>query len=308
MFASLLALSLTTPILAQPGDVIPGFLPPKVGLIAAQCDMFPSKENMTLQECSDWCTTTDGCISFNFCSPDACGIQTWSPSYNPQGAPSCSWYRRELPRNDAPAPRAITWALDIPEPGTVSLIGGVIAGAFNGNLADYLKLRDPLDMLYFFNMRATGNQTPPGQCFGWDKWIKGSATGNYLMGAGSALQWTEDAQLRAGVEFVVAGIRQFQDPQTGWLWAWDESDMQDNADNMPDYCASWVTRGLLDAARAGVPDALQLARDSISLFNNHSSLPWILPQNGGPNPVLPYPSSFNNVTDGGYGQKAGHMI
>ena len=128
------------------------------------------------------------------------------------------------------------------------------------------------------------------------------------MGAGSALQWTEDAQLREGVESVVAGIRHFQDPSSGWLWAWDEQDMVDNADNMPDYCASWVTRGLLDAARAGVPDALQLARDSISLFNNHTSLPWILPQNGGPNPVLPYPASFNNVTSGGYGQKAGHMI
>jgi hypothetical protein len=276
-------------------------------MIAATADMLPPRNATSAQDCADWCTATPGCISFNYCPP-ACGIQTWSPSYNPQAAPACAWYRRSIPRNDAPAPRAIAWALDLPAPGTVSLQGGPIASAFTGNLNDYLLLRDPTDMLYWFNWRATGNQTPPGQCFGWDGWIKGSATGNYLMGAGSALQWTESPALRASVAAVVAGIRQFQDPATGWLWAWKESDMVDNADNMPDYCAGWVTRGLLDAAGAGVPDALALARDSISLFNNHTSLPWILPQNGGPNPVQPFPSGFNNVTDGGYGQKAGHMI
>ena len=176
MPSSLVVLSLLVVVQAQ--DLVAGFLPPKIGLIAAACDMFPSRENMTLQQCADWCTSTSGCISFNYCSPNDCGIQTWSPSYNPQGASACSWYRRSLPRNDTPAPRAVSWLLDIPAPGTVSLLGGPIAGAFTGNLNDYLKLRAPIDMLFFFNMRATGNSTPPGQCFGWDKWIKGSAAGN----------------------------------------------------------------------------------------------------------------------------------
>lgn len=285
---------------------VPGFLPPLPNMYAKDSDMFPPQTGLTLAQCSTWCLNTSTCISFNLCGTD-CGIQTWSMSYNPAPAENCSWYRRQVPRNDAPAPRGVPWVLEVPAPGTVNLSGGPIADAFMSNVNDYLKVRDPLDMLYWFAYRA-GNPNPPGQCFGWGGWIKGSETGNFLMGAGGALQWTEDALLRANVNTVVAGIRKFQDPTTGWLWAWEESDMMDNADNLPDYCASWVTRGLLNAARAGVPDALQLARDSISLFNNHSSLPWILPQNGGPNPVQPFPSGFNNVTDGGYGQKSGHMI
>ena len=305
MPSRLASLALAAAALAQD---VPGFLPPRAGLIAATADMFPPRNVSSPQACADWCTSTPGCISFNFCAPTACGIQTWSPSYNPQAAPACAYYRRSIPRNDAPAPRAIPWALAVPAPGTVSLQGGPMADAFAGNLRDYLLLRDPADMLHWFAWRATGVEPNTSQCFGWDKWIKGSATGNYLMGAGSALQWTEEPALRAGVQAVVAGIRSFQDKATGWLWAWQESDIQDNADNMPDYCASWMTRGLLDADAAGIPDALQLARESISLFNNHSLLPWILPQNGGPDPVQPFPSGFNNVTSGGYGQKAGHMI
>ena len=282
------------------------YLPPLVGLYAADSDMFPPQSNHTLSSCSDWCTATPNCISFNLCG-DECGIQSWSMSYTPKASSGCSWYRRSIPRNDSPAPRAVPWVAALPAPQTVTLSSGPIADAFVGNLVDYLKLRDPEDMLYWFAWRSGANISN-AQCFGWDGWIKGSATGNYLMGAGSYLQWAEDAELRAGVERVVGGIREYQDNETGWVWAWKESDMMDAADNLPDYCAGWVTRGLIDASAAGVPDALQLARDSISLFNNHSSLPWILPQNGGPSPVSPYPAGFNNVTDGGYGQNSGHMI
>lgn len=70
----------------------------------------------------------------------------------------------------------------------------------------------------------------------------------------------------------------------------------------------WVTRGLLDAARAGVPDALAIARDSINTFSNHSLLPFFLPANSGPHPSPERPAGWNNVTDGGYGQAYGHMI
>lgn len=135
-------------------------------------------------------------------------------------------------------------------------------------------------------MRA--GKTPPANstCFGWGGWIKGSETGNYLMGAGNYLAWADDPALRAGVQSVVDGISALRSP-TGWLWAFDESDIW--ANNLPDYCASWVTRGLLDAHAAGITGALGVARDSISLFNNHSKLPTFLPPNGGPDPVLPYP-------------------
>ena len=103
-----------------------------------------------------------------------------------------------------------------------------------------------------------------------------------------------------------SGIRSYQNSSTGWLWAFNETDL--DADNLPDYCAGWVTRGLLQAAEAGVPDALAIARDSISTFNNHSLLPFFLPANSGPNPTPERPSGWNNVTSGGYGQSRGHMI
>jgi hypothetical protein len=88
--------------------------------------------------------------------------------------------------------------------------------------------------------------------------------------------------------------------------AFNESDI--DSDNNPDYCAGWITRGLLDAHRAGVAGAGDLNRAAVSLFNNHSKLAWFLPPNGGPDPSLPYPSGFDNVTDGGYGNGPGHMI
>jgi hypothetical protein len=201
--------------------------------------------------------------------------------------------------------QAVPWVLSVPSGGVV-ITGGPLADAFSGNVENYLRVRAPLDMLHFFGVRA-GAPNPPGQCFGWDEWIKGSATGNYLMGAGSALRWLNDTALRAGVETVIAGISGYADPTTGWLFAFNESDI--GKDNLPDYCASWVTRGLLDADAAGVAGALALARQQISIFNNHTDLPFFLPQNGGPNRVPGVvPSGFNNVTDGGYGQPYGHMI
>jgi hypothetical protein len=125
------------------------------------------------------------------------------------------------------------------------------------------------------------------------------------MGGGSYLQWAEDAELRASIQSVVDGIAALREPN-GWTMAFNESDI--DSDNNPDYCAGWVTRGLLDAHRAGILGAADLNRAAISLFNNHSKLAWFLPPNGGPDPSLPYPSGFDNVTDGGYGNGPGHMI
>jgi hypothetical protein len=167
-------------LLARAGaqDAVPGFLPARLDFIAANADMLPPRNASSLQDCASWCTSTPGCISFNLCS-QRCGIQTWSMSYSPQAAPGCVYYRRALPRNDAPAPRAVPWALAVPAPGTVTLQGGPLADAFQGNLNDYLLLRDPADMLHWFAWRATGVEPNNSQCFGWDKWIKGSATGQW---------------------------------------------------------------------------------------------------------------------------------
>ena len=292
-----------------PTPAVAGFLPAVAGTIAADADLFPPSSVADAAACGALCASTAGCISFNLCAlsppqPGAvrCGVQGWSMSYVPQSAPDCAWYRRSVPRNDARIVQAVPWALQVPAAG-VTLAAGPLSTGFAANVA-YLQSRDPLDMLFFFAERA-GVPNPPGQCYGWGGWIRGSEAGNFLMGAGNAIRWTNDTLLRANAEAIVAGITEYAQPN-GWAWAFNESDI--TQDNSPDYCAAWVTRGLLDAHGAGVPGALDTARATVSLFNNHSLLPLILPPNGGPNPVQPYPSGFNNVTDGGYGQASGHMI
>lgn len=287
---------------AQSPSPLDSFLPPTQGVFAADADLIPAQPVSSPLDCATVCLNDARCVSFNYCAP-ACGISGWNVSYSPATSSACAWYRRILPRNDAPVRQAVPWVLDVPTSG-VALTAGPISDAFYGNVDTYLKVRDPLDMLLFFAKRA-GVANPPGVCFGWDAWIKGSAAGNYLMGAGGALRWIDDLELRTNVQTVVNGIRAYAEPD-GWLWAFNETNI--GYDNLPDYCASWVTRGLLDAAGAGVEGALDLARQSVSTFNNHSSLPFFLPPNGGPHPVQPYPAGFNNVTSGGYGQPSGHMI
>ena len=300
----LLAAAAATAATAAPLD---SFLPPRASTYAAGADIVPAAPVPDASACAASCLASPACISINVCLNAGgaleCGLSGWSEAYNQASAPECTYYRRSLPRNDTRVSQAVPWLLAVPAGGVV-ITGGPLADTFTGNVENYLRVRDPLDMLHFFGARA--GQAPPGQCFGWDEWIKGSAAGNYLMGAGGALRWlANDTQLRANVETVVAGIAGYAQPN-GWVWAFNETDI--GADNLPDYCASWVTRGLLDAHSGGVPGALDLARTSISHFNNHSDLPFFLPQNGGPNPVQPFPAGFNNVTSGGYGQPYGHMI
>jgi len=309
-FATMTVSSILVVLFAASAEsaAISAFLPPIGGAYASNADLQPAVTVSSAEECAAEClnTTIAPCISFNLCgsgSSFACGISGWSMAYGQASSSTCSWYRRSVPRNDAPVTQAVPWQLGVPTSG-VALKSGPLAQAFNGNLQLYLKTRDPLDMLHFFAQRA-GVANPPGECFGWDGWILGSAAGNFLMGAGNALRWADDAELRSNTEAVVNGIKGYAEPD-GWAFAFNESDIV--ADNLPDYCASWVTRGLLDSAGAGVPGALTLARSMISNFNNHTLLPFILPPNGGPSPVQPFPSGFNNKTNGGYGQAAGHMI
>ena len=306
LLASLLLSLLAVSSGAAPLDA---FLPPRPNLYAATSDLIPAAAAPDATACAQRCLDYGAaCISINLCTNGtsfACGIQGWSISYEHGASPTCSWYRRVIARDDALVGQAIPWQLVAPAPRSVTLLSGPLHTAFENNVAHYLHVRDPADMLYFFAKRA-GVAAPNGSCWGWGGWIHGSEAGNYMMGAGSALRWRNDTLLGANVQRVVDGIARYRDNHTGWLWAFDEADIW--SDNLPDYCASWVTRGLLDAHAAGVEGALDVARASISLFNNHSALPFFLPANGGPAPVQPYPSGFNNVTNGGYGQATGHTI
>jgi hypothetical protein len=58
-----------------------------------------------------------------------------------------------VPRNDTVISPVVPWQLEVP-PGGVSITGGPLLGAFEGNMNNYLHLRDPQDMLYYFAQRA----------------------------------------------------------------------------------------------------------------------------------------------------------
>lgn len=286
---------------AVAADPLASFQAPVPGVFASGGDLQPAIPVATPDACAAACLALGpGCVSMHVCTNGtgglACGVSGWSMAYTAVAAPTCTWYRRTTPRNDTAIAQAVPWALIVPTRGVALTGPGPLAATFTTNVDTYLKVRDPLDMLFFFAQRA-GVANPPGQCFGWGEWIKGSEAGNYLMGAGNALRFLNDSALAANVAAVVQGIAGYADPVTGWLWAFNESAIGD--DNLPDYCASWVTRGLLAADMAGVPGALALARQSLSLFANHTSLPFFLPPNGGPDPVQPYPSGFNNQSSGG---------
>lgn len=288
---------------SQPLD---SFLPPLVGSCALNADLIPVTQQPDIASCASLCLSTSGCISFNACVNGTgirCGASGYSMAYDVTSASECSLYTRIQPRNDSPVTQSVQWNAHAPSFGSVTLSSGLLGDSFTNHYQTYLLVRDPEDMLVFFAERA--NKPSNGKCFGWDMWIKGSATGNFLMGAGSYLQWAKDDTLRARVQSVVDGITSYQEPN-GWMFAFNESDI--GTDNLPDYCKSWLMRGLIDASNAGINGALDIGRSGLSYFNNHSQLAFFLPQNGGPNPVEPYPAGFDNKTHGGYGQPSGHMI
>lgn len=195
------------------------FLAPLVGKTAANATL-QSLTASSPDQCAQSCLLLAGCLSFNYCtgsgSSNNCDLSGWNVAYTPvDTSSSCSLYQRIRPRNDGPVTQAVPWLLQVPT-GNVSVRSGPLSAGFYGNLNNYLLVRDPLDMLFFFAKRA-GVSNPAGQCFGWDEWIKGSATGNYLMGAGGALRFADSPLLRANVQSVVDGIKLYGEPD-GWLW------------------------------------------------------------------------------------------
>lgn len=170
---------------ALPASPLDYFLAPVENEYAAAADLEPFNQVPDVDTCANRCLSNPDCISFNLCAGDNssyfnCGISGWNISYVPAASDACSWWRRITPRDDTPlGGQAVPWLLAVPVSG-VSVSSGPLADGFWGNVNTYLKVRDPLDMLFFFAQRA-GIQNPEGYCFGWDSWIKGSATGNYLM-------------------------------------------------------------------------------------------------------------------------------
>jgi hypothetical protein len=144
------------------------FQAPVAGIYAGGADLAPAVQVPDAASCASACLAVPGCISMHVCSESngtfGCGISGWSMGYTPVEAPTCTWYRRVVPRNDTRISQAVPWLLSVPT-GGVEVRSGPLADGFTVNLEQYLKVRDPLDMLYFFAQRA-GVTNPPGKVRG----------------------------------------------------------------------------------------------------------------------------------------------
>ena len=101
------------------------------------------------------------------------------------------------------------YLLNVPVSG-IRLTSGRLKKAFDDNLS-FLKGFDPDRMLYWYRVHA-GRPAPgaPYACGDghFENNLHGQTVGEFLMGAGTSLMWTEDPALRAEVRAVLDEVHQ----------------------------------------------------------------------------------------------------
>ena len=216
--------------------------------------------------------------------------QTYSVVVNATGA---AYYSRLIERDDRPVVPALALALETPAAG-VTLGTNSLFARFQALNRIYLSQFPVDDMLFWFRVRA-GDPNPPGQSYGWDNagfeggyGLKGSVAGAFMMGAGGHVRWANDSALWAALVAVVDGVAAAQQPD-GFAMAFNQQDT--HCRENPDYVTSWLTHGLLEAAGAGLPQALSILRRHYDYFDYaQDELAQFLPPLGGANiSGLPWP-------------------
>ena len=169
----------------------------------------------------------------------------------------------------------------VPAPFAVQLGNGSLLRRYMESNIDYLLHSFTVDhMLVPFRSRPGSPcndvaEPPPAgpraqQKF-WDTDLKGSNAGRFLMGAGNTLRWVEHTELRRMVDELVSGIMNCSELQfsgegpgryslpfapPGFLHS-----------EQGDYGRSWLTQGLIEAGKAGNPQAFPLIRGLMDWFN-----------------------------------------
>ncbi len=218
----------------------------------------------------------------------------WSQTYavvaNATGA---AYFSRLIERDDRPVVPALAYALETPTAG-VTLGAGSLFARFHALNRIYLSQFPVDDMLFWFRVRS-GDPNPPGQSYGWDNagfeggyGLKGSVAGAFMMGAGGHVRWANDSALWAALAAVVDGVAVAQQAD-GFAMAFNQEDT--HCRENPDYVTSWMTHGLLEAAAAGLPQALSILRRHYDYFDYaQDELAQFLPPLGGANVTgLPWP-------------------
>ena len=116
------------------------------------------------------------------------------------------------------------YLLNVPVSG-IRLTSGRLKKAFDDNLS-FLKGFDPDRMLYWYRVHA-GRPAPgaPYACGDghFENNLHGQTVGEFLMGAGTSLMWTEDPALRAEVRAVLDELTEYREPD-GFLLPVDRVD------------------------------------------------------------------------------------
>ncbi len=171
------------------------------------------------------------------------------------------------------------YLLNVPVSG-IRLTSGRLKKAFDDNLS-FLKGFDPDRMLYWYRVHA-GRPAPgaPYACADghFENNLHGQTVGEFLMGAGTSLMWTEDPALRAEVRAVLDELTEYREPD-GFLLPVDRETFRTK--EYPNYTRAWLTFGLLDAGYAGEKDAFDLARGMGDAFNKSEVLPYVKDMNLG---------------------------
>ncbi|MGI5877888.1 MAG: beta-L-arabinofuranosidase domain-containing protein [Christensenellales bacterium] len=153
----------------------------------------------------------------------------------------------------------------------VRLTGGLLRQVFDNNIG-FIKRLEMDRMRYWFDVKLGRTPTAERYPGHFEDNLKGSTASQYLMGAGNALRWEEEAALRKGVGEILDFIEEAAEDD-GFLMPIDKFHFAYR--EYPHYVRIWLTYGLIAAARAGEKRAFPLLRRWQDWFNRCPDLPVI---------------------------------
>src|ERR1022692_3261443 len=149
---------------------------------------------------------------------------------------------------------------------------GVFKPVMENNIAYLLKTCQVEQMLYYFRERAGRKPAPKDKpTFGWwERDLRGSFAGRYLLGAGNTLRWIEHAELRQRMNELIDGIEACRETN-GYILAFPGNAVRNHEE--PNYARTDFTQGLIAAGEAGNQKAYALLRAHADWFNQWELLP-----------------------------------
>jgi hypothetical protein len=209
-------------------------------------------------------------------------------------APDHAVLLAKRPGTAAP-PLPLPYAAEAPVAGVDVSSNALLLPAMEANIEYLLTSFDVNHMLLPFRLRA-GLPAPNGsrpQVPTWDTDLRGSNAGRFLMGAGNTLRWVQNQTLRTMLDNVIDGIDACKNQSTGYMLPFDPPGFMHSEQG--DYARSWLTQGLIEAAKAGNHKARPLLRGMYDWFNDETT-----------NPYLPY--LYDGVSNGEQGQIASTRV